>query len=396
MPTTETRNNLWLIPLLAVLIAGAALVAGWLLQAYAIALGIGFALFGIAASVLAASCQRRMQQEMQAHFERESVALNAELKLLMENLQVLLNGQTTDMGGKVTQLQSLLGDAIRKLITSFTGLHGHVHTQQQIVEQLLHQGSGGGDNAHGFDGFVSYISETLTLFVESSVETSHLSVQLVERMDVIRNKVDNILKTLGDIRGIAEQTNMLALNAAIEAARAGEAGRGFAVVADEVRALSNRSSGFAENIRQSVTDVNDALRSTETALEQLAARDMTVAMQSRQRISDMTVTLEAENTRMKIAAQEMGSVVETAAQEVKTAVIALQFQDMSNQLLQNLQERLSVLGQIHIDNEIRSSGDGRSMGELRTLVSRCNARLQPLLRSPVEQRSVASGDIELF
>jgi len=26
----------------------------------------------------------------------------------------------------------------------------------------------------------------------------------------------------------------------------------------------------------------------------------------------------------------------------------------------------------------------------------CNSKLQPLVRSPVEQRSVASGDIELF
>jgi methyl-accepting chemotaxis protein len=162
-----------------------------------------------------------------------------------------------------------------------------------------------------------------------------------ERLQVVSELVQTIMRATDDMDSIAKQTNLLALNAAIEAARAGETGRGFAVVADEVRALSNRSTEFSQTIRSTLANMLDALQQAAT---QATPQTQDDADAPQQLIETLLHTLaQQQASSREAAAQTLGLLHELQA-ELPQALPASH--SSLNELLQHQQALAELATQL--------------------------------------------------
>jgi len=300
--------------------------------------------------------------------------------------------------GELERVKDLLKEAIDQLVSSFGAMNERIQSQRNLAVSIASGMTGTGDGDVSFSSFVLDTSRTMEAFVDNTVSTSKVAMGLVETMDVISGDVNAILGILGEIEAIAKQTNMLALNAAIEAARAGEAGRGFAVVADEVRGLSQRTNQFSSQIRGHMDGVHGALTTAHDAIYAVASMDMNFALTSKQRVQDTMVRIESMNATMVTAAKEIDAVAAHVAMDVNMAVTALQFQDMTSQLIGHVQARVDALRRASEDSAaafVNSDDIADGLAEARRRIHSF-AEADRLRFNPVKQESMGSGDIELF
>ncbi len=108
--------------------------------------------------------------------------------------------------------------------------------------------------------------------VSDSINGMHLIRQRVESIAdtilVLSEHTQQIGEIIATVNAIADQSNMLALNASVEAARAGEEGKGFAVVAMEVRNLAAQSRQAVLQIRDILSEIQQATNTAVMVTEQ--------------------------------------------------------------------------------------------------------------------------------
>ncbi|HCA27230.1 MAG TPA: hypothetical protein DEP05_06255 [Betaproteobacteria bacterium] len=376
--------------------------------------------------VLAAS--RHKDEARWREINREVTDLTHDTRQLFQELSEEYNSQFQLAQDELHRVRDILSDAIGKLINSFTSMESQNRNQQQISLRLTsrqphpEQAPAAGENEEdednaappqqpsdvSFEKFVGETSETLSMFVESTIETSKSAMRLVEIMDSVSAEVEDILNILGEIESISKQTNLLALNAAIEAARAGEAGRGFAVVADEVRDLSTRSNQFSDQIRNHMTSVHQAVASAESEINALASRDMNFALRSKTRVQEMMDNIQTLNQEMEVSVEELKRIGEQVEQDVGTAVTSLQFQDLTSQLINHIDQRIgamqSIMSSIATIGDLKEGEDyeeasiecHQHLKQFKQAIVEATTLIEKVRHNPVAQEQMTAGDIELF
>ena len=179
---------------------------------------------------------------------------------------------------------------------------------------------------------------------DNVVECNRRMTELLQSMNDINNKAQEIVKIVKTIDDIAFQTNILALNAAIEAARAGNAGKGFAVVADEVRNLASKSAEAVKNTNELISGTGEVVEKGSRLAAETEAALVTVS-EGVGSVNDLIVKIseasEAQAADVKNVSEKITAIEDIVRSTAASAQESAASSDKLNTQSQNLQDILT-------------------------------------------------------
>jgi len=287
-------------------------------------------------------CFNSLTSQMEAQLQHASMEFSP-----FQHGQIQMGEELLPVWGQqIETARSQTETAVTGLTECFSDLSQEIQGSTAMASEVAGSLEGSVDNTFGRAGTdLNSVVNTL----RSALDDRDGLLRQINGLDAFVDELDSMAQ---DVAKIAGQTNLLALNAAIEAARAGEYGRGFAVVADEVRKLSRLSAETGERIGDKVGYIGESIRSAVGAAKEASSRDGESVRSSEETIERVLSDFQGVGSRLVASAESLRQTNLGIQSSVEHALIQLQFQDRTSQML------------THVSASIAEAGEKMASGEL--------------------------------
>ena len=337
---------------------------------------------------------------------------NSDEPEFLHELMGEINQQITIVGSDLNQLQGILCEATGSLSSTVLSVENDTLNQRQALETLINklmqatslEIETSEKEASAIKRYSAIADKTVSELMTQLQDVHAASNVLSQNFSGINEDFKEVMSYLSDINDINSQTNLLALNAAIEAARAGEAGRGFSVVADEVRALSVRTDEFNQRIKQKIEATESKITHSLASLESVTKIDLKESIQSKESMDNLQNELSNMHNLVITQSKHIEDLSHRIQQLVRDGILSLQFEDISRQLIEHINQRVNMLNDrldglmnayIAFNNSRHENIRQQLQESLKAELAQAKQDLSSISKA-VQQTTMDQGSVDLF
>lgn len=313
----------------------------------------------------------------QTHDTEEFLAINnqeyidvlrstKEISVYSHKLISILNGSLEDVKQQTHIAIDNLAKNVNEIIKK--SKDGSYETSA-VINYFL--GVSGDENEGKNDFGTSYMEqvtkkndEAIQSILSALVDNEGIGTVCLEEMSAVTDKFNEIYDFTDKIKYISAQTNLLSMNATIEAARLGDSARGFKVVAEEFTKLSIMTKELALSVHTSAHEasaqVNDSRERIQSKIDHTMDNIKDYKGTLEMTIDDFKNSVANSSQAIKVLTESYDQISE----EIEKVLYSFQFQDITSQQIEHVQEPLFNL-QVKIDklDMMASSIDNISLKE---------------------------------
>lgn len=247
------------------------------------------------------------------------------------------------------KLRYVVSDSVQQLFVVFKSMNQHLQQQHTFIKNVLHDIDSSNDECSeqitGMWELSQATSSILSELIELVVKTSQQNMDMVYQLEDATVSIHSIFNKLDRLDDVTEKTGLLAFNAAIEAARIGVKCRDFAEAADEVRNMATSSRKLSADVRSEVTTATDRILMTRDVMQDIASRDMKASIEVKGRVNELLIRINELDHRFEENIRSLNLVDEAMNDTMTEAIMALQFEDITNQVTKHIESRMNWLNQ---------------------------------------------------
>ena len=309
------------------------------------------------------------------------------------------SGKTADAKEGMGEVISQTEQAVLTLTMSFRGITTKTRQQMETAMSLLQRNVDQASVSPGgwlsLPDYIRAYETQLTEVIDSMVKFSSASDEMLKHQEKVREQSVLIDEMLDELRSMAIRIGRLALDSSLAAGESGKNRDMLVKLTDSIREISDQTHGMTRTVRKGLESIRDELVVTYKVINRAAATAKESAERAKADVSQLNVTMFEKSKEIEDSLSKINSLGQQIQQDVNNAIVAMQFQDITQQKLEHM--RGSVLAEVMKNLDVLSDETQEMMKKdiftaLKAEASRQNIPLSDAVKAAAEKAQSTGSD----